>query len=183
MSNKPVFDISTRLPPARRVCLDFIRWHFHSALSIRSLLSLSSLFSPRLNACFDLQVVWSLPSHSICLCRSRFVSSRWRYHCVAPLETLVFRRREENPFIRCGASPIKLASWKSTTNRRWSPTPKPAGITHAWVTAMSGIAHTPLIGFEPQKNVGPILLPINSPTTSNIFNPSVLVNDFPRDFR
>ncbi len=67
---------------------------------------------------------------------------------------------------------IIVSSCKSTTNI-W------AGITHAWVTPMSLVAQIPSIGFELQKNAIPIFFPGNSPTTSTILSPSLLVRALP----
>jgi hypothetical protein len=57
--------------------------------------------------------------------------------------------------------------------------PYPAGIIAALHTVMLDVAYTPLIGFDPPKNVVPIFFPVNSPTTSFIASPSMFVRDFP----
>ncbi len=49
--------------------------------------------------------------------------------------------------------------------------PYPAGIIQAFAMVMSVVAHIPSIGSCPRKWVGPIFLPVNSPTTSFISRP------------
>jgi hypothetical protein len=68
------------------------------------------------------------------------------------------------------------------TNIRWSPTPNPAGITQAWVTIRLLVAQIPSIGLLPQKKVGPIFLPVYSPTTSCMFSPLRFVRERLIDF-
>ena len=71
------------------------------------------------------------------------------------------------------------AAVKYTTNSRWSPTPQPTGIMHAFVTTKSEVAHIPSIGVEPRKKVAPTFFPVKDPTTSFMFRPKVLVNRLP----
>ncbi len=49
-------------------------------------------------------------------------------------------------------------------------------------TVISEVAQIPSIGFDPWKNVVPTRVRVNSPTTSFIAKPSILVRDFPKDF-
>ncbi len=64
------------------------------------------------------------------------------------------------------------------TNIQWSL----AGITQAWVMIRLLVAQIPSIDLLPWKKVGPIFLPVNSPTTSRMFSPSRFVRDRPIDF-
>ena len=83
------------------------------------------------------------------LCRVISSSSTLRYLASTP-GIMVFSLRDRERTIFGGAKPISDAVQKSTTNIMWSPTPNPAGITHAPTTWMSRVAQILSIGFLPR---------------------------------
>ncbi len=144
---------------------DLIQRHFFSAFSMKSRLYRSNLFNSHFSLLLEYCVCRTL-SFLIKQCSAMFDSDLSTYFWVAPLETLVLCLLEVNRWFLNRATPTILDSWKSIMNIWWPPTPKPVGITHAWVTTRSFVAQTLSIGLLPLKNVCPIILPVNSPTTS-----------------
>ncbi len=78
--------------------------------------------------------------------------------------------------------PSTVCSCISTMNIQWLLILNPIGMIYACLITISGVAQTPLIGFDPQKKFAPICFSVKSPTTSDMFSPLSFVRDFPIDF-
>ncbi len=146
---------------------DFSFWHFFSACFMYSSPSLSNLFKAVAISAVGLFKEATVTFRSSRQCRRIFFLSVVLYHRAHP-SILVFRQFRAGWIIWEQPVPISNGVAKSTTKRRWSPTPYPTGITHAFTTATSLVAHTASIVTLPWKYVAPSLLVVSSPTTSFI---------------
>ena len=110
---------------------DLMRRHFFSVLFIMSLLCLPSLLRPPWKARVDLCGVKETNAfYEMAMIQAAI--QPWEIFLCSTAGHLVLSCREVDHLIRKGASPIRLLLWTSSTNSiRWSPTPFPAGITHA----------------------------------------------------
>jgi hypothetical protein len=119
---------------------------------------------------------WSLSIRRCC----RMFSSRDLLYAAAQCGVLLFSLREAGRTIFVGLFPISDSSVMSNTNMRWSPTPYPNGITHAFTSSMSLDTHSPSIGLLPQKNVVPVRFPVCCRTASCSARPEVLARARPK---
>jgi hypothetical protein len=117
-----------------------------------------------------------LTIHSSRQCWTIFLFRALLY-CWAHPTILVFNQRRAGRIILC-MQPVPTSNdvAKSTTKRRWSPTPYPTGIMHALATVTLLVAQMASIGMLPWKYVAPRVFSVKSPITSFIPRPCRSVN-------
>ncbi len=130
---------------------DFSFRQFFSACFMYSSPSLSNLFS-----CFDIAFLGSLEEAISTICSNRQCCSIFLFRALlyrwAHPSILVLNQQRVGRIIFC-TQPVPTSNVvaKSTTKRRWSPTPYPTGITHAFATVTSVVAYLASIGTLPWK--------------------------------
>ncbi len=120
--------------------------HFFSVCFMYSPPSFSNLFN-----CFDITSLGSLEEAALTIrsskqCLRIFLFKPLLYCWVHP-SILVFKQQRAGWIIFC-TQPVPTSNVvaKSTTKRQWSPTPYLTGITHAFATVTSLVAHMVSIG-------------------------------------
>jgi hypothetical protein len=142
---------------------------FPSSLMIIFLLARSSL---------EYKPVCVLKSRSSKQCLTMFALRLLMYDLLHS-GTWLLSRRPTGCTILNGSIPINDLSGKLRMNAWWLPTSYPNGITHALLLLRSLDIHIPLIGFKPQKNVAPGILPMYWTIASRRSNPFLSPSSFP----
>ena len=124
-----------------------------------------------------------IPVCASCRCSRR----RWQVMLVLRLlmyvlqhpAILLFSRRPTGRTIFTGSNPINDSNGTSRMNVRWSPMPYLKGITQALLMSRLLETHIPSIGFDPQNNFTPGLVPVCCTIASHKSSPFLSPRSFP----